>query len=321
MKKYILTLLVLLCAVPIMAQNYSDYLYSAKKHLQAGDKEKAISCYNVYKSMTGQTNEEFESMLNSKQSVDYYILVGNTQIQMKHVKGGNFKGRVPDLGVDCQRATAKEWNLYDLSVKDYYIATTEVTQALWETVMGEPFSAYLQRLPSRVDYLKGYNLSSGGLGGQYPVYYVSSDDAKEFIMRLNQLTGKNFRLPTTREWIFAESGGNESLGFMYSGSNDIDKIAWYKGNSNDKTHPVASKLPNELGLYDFSGNVMEWTQCDYWGTTIYGSWYRCEKEGCLLGDNWRAEGHFEGVGFRLAMDYTPQTVKTSFTATFYSTGK
>lgn len=85
--------------------------------------------------------------------------------------------------------------------------------------------------------------------------------------------------------------------------------------------PVASKLPNELGLYDFSGNVMEWAQCDYWGTTIYGSWYRCEKEGCLLGDNWRAEGHFEGVGFRLAMDYTPQTVKTSFTATFNSTGK
>lgn len=240
---------------------------------------------------------------------------------MKHVKGGNFKGRLPDLGVDCQRGTAKEWTLYDLSVKDYYIATTEVTQALWETVMGEPFSAYLQRLPSRVDYLKGYNLSSGGLGGQYPVYYVSSDDAKEFIMRLNQLTGKNFRLPTTREWIFAESGGNESLGFMYSGSNDIDKIAWYKGNSNDKTHPVASKLPNELGLYDFSGNVMEWTQCDYWGTTIYGSWYRCEKEGCLLGDNWRAKGHFEGVGFRLAMDYTPQTVKTSFTATFNSSGK
>ena len=161
MKKYMRTLLVLLCAVPIMAQNYSDYLYSAKKHLQAGDKDKAISCYNVYKSMTGQTNEEFESMLNSKQSVDeetIIISVGNTQIQMKHVKGGSFKGRVPDLGVDCQRVTAKEWTLYDLSVKDYYIATTEVTQALWETVMGEPFSAYLQRLPSRVDYLKGYNL-------------------------------------------------------------------------------------------------------------------------------------------------------------------
>ena len=324
MKKHILTFLVILCAVPIMAQNYSDYLSSAKKHLKAGDKDKAISCYNVYKSMTGQTNEEFESMLNSKQPVGeetIIISVGNTQIQMKHIKGGNFKGRVPDLGVDCQRATAKEWNLYDLSVKDYYIATTEVTQALRQAVMGEPFSEYLQRLPSRAEYLKGYNLSAGGLGNQYPVYYVSSDDAKEFIMRLNQLTGKNFRLPTTREWIFAESGGNESLGFMYSGSNDIDKIAWYKGNSNDKTHPVASKLPNELGLYDFSGNVMEWTQCDYWGTTIYGSWYRCEKEGCLLGNNWRATGHFEGVGFRLAMDYTPQTVKTSFTATFNSTGK
>lgn len=317
----------MLCGLDVTyAQNYTEYLSSAKSHLESGNIDKAISCYNVYKKMTGQINEEFESLLNSKQLVDeetIIISVGNTQIHMKHVKGGNFKGRVPDLGVDCQRGTAKEWTLYDLSVKDYYIATTEVTQTLWETVMGEPFSAYLQRLPSRVDYLKGYNLSSGGLGGQYPVYYVSSDDAKEFIMRLNQLTGKNFRLPTTREWIFAESGGNESLGFIYSGSNDIDKIAWYKGNSNDKTHPVASKLPNELGLYDFSGNVMEWTQCDYWGTTIYGSWYRCEKEGCLLGDNWRAKGHFEGVGFRLAMDYTPTTeTKTiSIGATFYRTGK
>lgn len=326
MKKHILTFLVILCAVPIMAQNYSDYLSSAKKHLKAGDKDKTISCYNVYKSMTGQTNEEFESMLNSKQPVGeetIIISVGNTQIQMKHIKGGNFKGRVPDLGVDCQRATAKEWNLYDLSVKDYYIATTAVTQALWQAVMGEPFSEYLQRLPSRAEYLKGYNLSAGGLGNQYPVYYVSSDDAKEFIMRLNQLTGNTFRLPTTREWIFAESGGNKSLGFKYSGSNDLDRIAWYQGNSNDKTHPVASKLPNELGLYDFSGNVMEWTSCDYWGTTIYGSCYRSDKEGCLLGNNWRAKGHFVGVGFRLAMDYTPTTeTKTiSFTSTFYRTNK
>ena len=302
--------LIIFCTLPLSAQKYTEYLSSAKSHLESGNIDKAISCYNVYKSMTGLTNEEFESMLNSKQSVDeetIIISVGNTQIQMKHVKGGNFKGRVPDLGVDCQRSTAKEWNLYDLSVKDYYIATTEVTQALWQAVMRESFSEYLQRLPSRAEYLKGYNLSAGGLGNQYPVYYVSSDDAKEFIMRLNQLTGRNFRLPTTREWIFAESGGNKSLGFKYSGSNDLDRIAWYRGNSNGKTHPVASKLPNELGLYDFSGNVMEWTQCAYWGTTIYGSWYECDEEGCLLGDNWRAIGHFPGVGFRLAMDYTPST--------------
>ena len=109
--KQILLILALLCTLPIFAQDYSDYLSSAKKHLQAGDKEKAISCYNVYKSMTGQINEEFESLLNSKQLVDeetIIISVGNTQIQMKHVKGGNFKGRVPDLGVDCQRATAEE---------------------------------------------------------------------------------------------------------------------------------------------------------------------------------------------------------------------
>lgn len=316
--------LIIFCTLPLSAQKYTEYLSSAKSHLESGNIDKAISCYNVYKSMTGQINEEFESLLNSKQLVDgetIIISVGNTQIHMKHVKGGNFKGRVPDLGVDCQRATAKEWTLYDLSVKDYYIATTEVTQELWEAVMGESFVEYVRRLPSRVDYLNVIYFSSAGFGSQHPVFYVSSDDVKEFIMRLNQLTGRKFRLPTTREWIFAESGGNKSLGFKYSGSNDIDRVAWYKGNSNDAPHPVASKLPNELGLYDFSGNVMEWTQCDDLGTTIYGSWYRREKEGCLLGDNWRAQGHYEGVGFRLAMDYTPQTVKTSFTATFNSTGK
>lgn len=312
MKRIGILLLLMLWVSVTYAQNYNEYIEAAQKHLQAGDKDKAISCYNVYKSMTGLTNEKFESMLNSKQSVDeetIIISVGNTQIQMKHVKGGNFKGRVPDLGVDCQRATAKEWNLYDLSVKDYYIATTEVTQALWQAVMGEPFSEYLQRLPSRVEYLKERNLSAGGLGNQYPVYYVSSDEVKEFIMRLNQLTGRNFRLPTTREWIFAESGGNKSLGFKYSGSNDLDRIAWYHGNSNNKTHPVASKLPNELGLYDFTGNVMEWTQCAYWGTTIYGSSYLHIEEGCLLGNNYRVSEFFRGlyVGFRLAMDYTPST--------------
>ncbi len=233
------------------------------------------------------------------------IPVGNVQIQMKHVEGGNFKGRVPDLGVDCQRATAKEWELYDLSVNDYYIATTEVTQALWQAVMGETFSEFLYRLSSQINYLNGDDLTVYGIGDNNPVYYVSSDDVKEFIMRLNLLTGKNFRLPTTREWIFAECGGNKSLGFKYSGSNYIDRVAWYESNSNGKTHPVASKLPNELGLYDFSGNVMEWTQCDYWDTTIYGSGYVNPEDGCLLGDNWRAKGHFRGVGFRLAMDYTP----------------
>ena len=312
MKKHILTFLVILCAVPIMAQNYSDYLSSAKKHLKAGDKDKAISCYNVYKSMTGQTNEEFESMLNSKQPVGeetIIISVGNTQIQMKHIKGGNFKGRVPDLGVDCQRATAKEWNLYDLSVKDYYIATTEVTQELWEAVMGETFTEYIDR---KVEEFKNGSTFQGeqpytyGIGDKYPVYYISKDEITEFLLRLNKITGKNFRLPTSKEWIFAEGGGTESLGFKYSGSNNINRVAWYGENSGNKTHPVASKYPNELGLYDFSGNVMEWT-LDW----PYGSHYMSSEDGCLLQNSWRItyDSCSRLVGFRLAMDYVPKTTR------------
>ena len=310
--KQVLLILALLCTLPIFAQDYSDYLSSAKKHLQAGDKEKAISCYNVYKSMTGQINEEFESLLNSKQLVDeetIIISVGNTQIQMKHIKGGNFKGRVPDLGVDCQRATAKEWNLYDLSVKDYYIATTEVTQELWEAVMGETFTEYIDRKVE--EFKNGYTFQGEqpytyGIGDKYPVYYISKDEITEFLLRLNKISGKNLRLPTSKEWIFAEGGGTESLGFKYSGSNNINRVAWYGENSGNKTHPVASKYPNELGLYDFSGNVMEWT-LDY----PYGSHYMCSEDGCLLQNSWRItdDSCCRQVGFRLAMDYVPKTTR------------
>ena len=309
MKKIGILLLSLLCGYVSYAQNYNEYIEVAQKHLHAGDKEKAISCYNVYKSMTGQINEEFESLLNSKQLVDeetIIISVGNTQIQMKHIKGGNFKGRVPDLGVDCQRATAEEWTLYDLSVKDYYIATTEVTQELWEAVMGETFTEYIDR---KVEEFKNAYTFQGeqpytyGIGDKYPVYYISKDEITEFLLRLNKITGKNLRLPTSKEWIFAEGGGTESLGFKYSGSNNINRVAWYRENSGYKTHPVASKYPNELGLYDFSGNVMEWTlDCPY------GSHYMCSEDGCLLQNSWRItdDSCSRLVGFRLAMDYVSQ---------------
>lgn len=310
MKRLLAISIIIFCTLPLSAQKYTEYLSSAKSHLESGNIDKAISCYNVYKSMTGQTNEEFESMLNSKQSADeetIIISVGNTQIQMRHIKGGNFKGRVPDLGVDCQRATAKEWNLYDLSVKDYYIATTEVTQELWEAVMGETFTEYIDRKVEehKNDYtFQGEQPYTYGIGDKYPVYYISKDEITEFLLRLNKITGKNFRLPTSREWIFAEGGGTESLGFKYSGSNNINRIAWYRENSGNRTQPVASKHPNELGLYDFSGNVMEWT-LDY----PYGSDYMCSEEGCLLQNSWRItnDSCCRLVGFRLAMDYTPTT--------------
>ncbi len=97
-------------------------------------------------------------------------------------------------------------------------------------------------------------------GSNLPVEKVSWEDCQKFISRLNEKTGRRFRLPTEAEWEFAARGGNKSRGYKYSGSNDIGSVAWYDGNSGGKTHAVKSKQPNELGLYDMAGNVVEWCQ-------------------------------------------------------------
>ena len=123
---------------------------------------------------------------------------------------------------------------------DYYIGKYEVTQALWKTVMGNK--------PSRFK------------GDALPVEQVSWNDCQKFITKLNKLTGKNFRLPTEAEWEYAARGGKKSRGYQYSGSNTLGDVAWYYDNSGNKTHAVGTKQPNELGIYDMTGNVFEWCQ-------------------------------------------------------------
>ena len=126
---------------------------------------------------------------------------------------------------------------------DYYIGKYEVTQALWQAVMGNNPSEF-----------KGDNL---------PVENVNWNDCQKFISKLNLITGKTFRLPTEAEWEYAARGGNKSRGYQYSGSNNLSDVAWYDDNSGNKTHAVGTKQPNELGIYDMSGNVLEWCQDRY----------------------------------------------------------
>ena len=174
------------------------------------------------------------------------ITVNGVSFTMIAVEGGTFQmGATSEQGGD---AYDDELPVHSVTLSRYSIGETEVTQELWEAVMG-----------SNPSYYGGYP--------QRPVEYVSWNDCQEFIKKLNQLTGKNFRLPTEAEWEYAARGGNKSKGYKYSGSNTIDNVAWY---SSSITHDVKTKQANELGIYDMSGNVWEWCQ-DWYNSSYYSS--------------------------------------------------
>ena len=168
--------------------------------------------------------------------------VEGVSFTMIKVQGGTYTmGATSKKGSDawnCEKPAHKE------TVSDFMIGETPVTQELWQAVMcANPshFAGDMQR----------------------PVECVSWDDCQTFIRKLNQLTGQNFRLPSEAEWEYAARGGNRSKGYKYAGSNSVDAVAWYDDNSGSTTHKVKTKQPNELGIYDMSGNVWEWCQ-DNW---------------------------------------------------------
>ena len=180
------------------------------------------------------------------------------------------------------------------TVSDFMIGETPVTQKLWQAVMG-----------SNPSNFKG--------DMQRPVEQVSWNDCQTFIRKLNQLTGQNFRLPSEAEWEYAARGGNRSNGYKYAGSNSVGTVAWYDGNSGSTTHKVKTKQPNELGIYDMSGNVWEWCQdkwCDNYNS-LRNSGYRVLRGGSWINyagyvrvsnRNYLTPGNrYRDLGLRLAL--------------------
>ena len=174
-------------------------------------------------------------------TVEQKSILDNIANNMVYIEGGTFMmGPIAD---EKWKPWDQEGQLHRVNLSSFYISKYEVTQEIWETVMENNPSTFY--------------------GVKRPVENVNWEDCQVFIKKLNALTGRKYRLPYEAEWEFAARGGNRSMGYKYSGSNNINDVAWYKGNSSNMTHEVGLKKPNELGLYDMTGNVLEFCQ-DYY---------------------------------------------------------
>lgn len=227
----------------------------------------------------------------NKRPATHTLYINGVTFKMKYVQGGTFTmGALPsDTLADADEVR------HSVKLNDYWIGETEVTQELWELVM--PKNRSKQK------------------GAKMPVEYVTYDQCKEFIAKLNEKTGKHFRLPTEAEWEYAAKGGRQSKGYLYAGSNNPDEVAYTLTYDFDDHHkPVGQLKPNELGLYDMSGNV--WEFCEDWYRktptgkpsssfhVIRGGSYDCDARYSRITNRFMYDQRRRRmeVGFRLAMD-------------------
>ncbi len=201
-----------------------------------------VSCSGHVKNGAGKGTDLEERVTVVETDSNLTVTVDDVTFKMIRVEGGSFLMGSND-GYESEKP------IHQVTLNSYFIGETEVTQELWEVVMGSNPSEFV--------------------GEKRPVESVSWEKCQTFISKLNELTGKSFRLPTEAEWEFAARGGNRSNGYTYSGSNTVDEVAWYYSNSDNTTHDVATKDANELGIYDMSGNVYEW--CHDWENPKYYS--------------------------------------------------
>ena len=232
--------------------------------------------------------------LYKKSTLDSLIIQQNKQLNelvqhlekdMIHLDGGSFiMGATQEQGNGFE---SDERPTHKVTVRDFSISKFEVSQKLWTAVMG-----------SNPSYK---------IGEDMPVENVSWDDCQEFIQKLNEISGKNYRLPTEAEWEFAARGGKRSKHYRYAGSNKLDEVAWTHNNSGDSLHAVGMKSPNELGLYDMSGNVLEWCQ-DYYGD--YSEMDQVDPQGAKSGENRVCRGGGYGNAKQSRISYRQALVPT-----------
>jgi formylglycine-generating enzyme required for sulfatase activity len=270
--------------------------WGTKLHYVTGDVGQSISA-GYGKQIVWQVLDERERLTGSNISFEVRAMLSSLNdfgIEMVYVKGGTFQ-------MGSNDGESDEKPKHSVTLSDFYIGKYEVTQKQWREIMGN-------------------NPSNFKNCDNCPVENVSWNDVQEFIKKLNQKTGKNYRLPTEAEWEYAARGGAQSRGYKYAGSNNIGEVAWYGDNSSGKTHSVGGKKPNELGIYDMSGNVWEWCN-DWYGNYSAGSQRNPQGSSSgasrvLRGGSWNLsagdcrvsnrgidnpDGRILGDGFRLAV--------------------
>ena len=235
--------------------NPNDSINPRGRLLQSGNRAYRGGAHNMHKDSVRVTHRAPQTPTFTSQNVGTRLVVndehhfqtfnvGSVWFDMIFVKGGTFQmGATEEQGSE---AAAHEFPVHEVTLSDYYIGQIEVTQRLWQTVMGSSNN------PSTIK------------DSNKPVNNVTWEECQVFVEKLSQMTGYYFRLPTEAEWEFAARGGNKSKGYKYAGSDNLSDVAWYSGNSGGTTHTFATKQPNELGIYDMSGNVWEWCY-DWYG--------------------------------------------------------
>ena len=294
--KYIITLLFTLSVLTVSAQDVK--IQGPKRQQTTVSKPKQGHNRSSVSTSSGKSKNTNSNAINKNR------VLKELENNMVFVQGGTFiMGNNHDEVPSQYRWQRDDFPAHTVSVNSFYICKYEVTQELWQAVMGKNPSGSWQNTQSQVK------------GGKKPVVYVSRHDCMEFISKLNMLTGMLYRLPKEDEWEYAARGGSKSNGYKYSGSNSWNSVAWFKDNSGGLLHEVGQKAPNELGLYDMSGNVMEWCS-DKWyyysdrqlsmydigcGICRGGSWKSLEKEISIRSERELDNDRRDDTGLRLAI--------------------